>query len=124
MLKENKIVKTIARWKIYTDRARSYIGYIQFLMTATILLKVFKIDFGIIGYVILFLLFIFGCLVIGFLDTWLGLRREEITNANQQNKILLEIYERIKEYESNSSHPGSWEITASDLNDKAFVSKE
>jgi hypothetical protein len=97
VIKSNRIIKTIARWKIYTDRARNYIGYIQFLMMATILLEVFKIKVGFFGYAILFILFIFGCLVIGYLDTWLGIRKEEQENQNEQNPLLLKIWEKLNQ---------------------------
>jgi len=36
-----KLLKTIARWKTYLDRARSYIGYFQFAAMLLVMLKVY-----------------------------------------------------------------------------------
>ncbi|NJO88334.1 MAG: hypothetical protein HC831_04725 [Chloroflexia bacterium] len=74
--------KTLIRWKVYIDRAKMYIGYIQFLMIAFVLLEAYKdtslgkliYDHLIISLPIIFLVFILLSLIIGRLDTLFGLR--------------------------------------------------
>ncbi|WP_299535614.1 hypothetical protein [Ulvibacterium sp.] len=39
-IKANK--RTLIRWKVYIDRARMYIGYVQFLMIGFVFLEAYK----------------------------------------------------------------------------------
>nr|WP_319400457.1 hypothetical protein [uncultured Carboxylicivirga sp.] len=101
--KANK--KTLIRWKIYIDRARMYIGYIQFFMIGFVFLESFKnqylksliFDNIYVSIPILFLLFILLSLIIGRIDTILGLREEELRNSTQSNPVMREILTGIEE---------------------------
>jgi len=89
-------IKLIARYKIYLDRARAYIGLIQFVMLGVIMAKQFGIKLGVVGSVILIMVFLLISLIIGFLDTKLGIRCEEQKNYTESNKILMDIYKEVK----------------------------
>lgn len=97
--------KTLIRWKIYIDRARMYVGYIQFLMIAFVFLKAFKDSyFGrlifenmLISIPIIFLIFIVLSLIVGRIDTLLGLREEELRNSSTSNPVMRDILKNIKE---------------------------
>ena len=111
--------QSLIRWKVYVDRARMYIGYAQFLMIGLVFLDRFKgtptgdliFDYSLISIPILFLLFILFSLVLGFFDSKLGLREEEIRNHASSNPVLQEIREdlkeikqRLEELESSTTH--------------------
>ena len=97
--------KALIRWKIYIDRAKMYIGYIQFLMIAFVLLEAYKdtsvgkliFDHMLISIPIIFLIFIVLSLLVGRIDTILGLREEELRNASSSNPVMREILKNIEE---------------------------
>ena len=97
--------RTFIRWKIYIDRARMYIGYISFIMIAFMFLNDFKdqtirnfLDENkLITYPVMMVLFMVFSLILGRLDTKLGLRKEEMRNAATENPVTMEILENIKE---------------------------
>lgn len=101
--------KTFVRWKIYIDRARMYIGYISFLMIAFMFLNDFKNDNirnfldenKLISYSMVMVLFIVFSLILGRLDTKLGLRKEEMRNSSSENPVLMDILKKVKSIESN-----------------------
>lgn len=97
--------KTLIRWKIYIDRAKMYVGYIQFLMIAFVLLEAYKESFlgklifenMIVSVPILFLIFILLSLVVGRIDTVLGLREEELRNSSTSNPVMRDILKNMEE---------------------------
>jgi preprotein translocase subunit SecG len=99
--------KTFIRWKIYIDRARMYIGYVQFFMIGLVLFESVKDqEIGKIFYQylylsipILFLIFIAFSLVLGYLDTRLGFKEEEQRNLSYSNPIMMDILKSVKEME-------------------------
>lgn len=102
-IKANK--QTLIRWKVYIDRAKMYIGYPQFLMILFVFLEAYKdTTFGelifnnlLISMPILFTLFIIASLLIGRIDTMLGLREEELRNASTSNPVMRELLEKVNE---------------------------
>lgn len=102
-IKFNK--RSLIRWKVYIDRARMYIGYLQFLMIGMIFLESFKgLPIGdfifnnlYIAVPILLFLFVALSLIVGFLDTRLGFREEELRNASSSNPVLREIQQDLKQ---------------------------
>ncbi|WP_109830922.1 hypothetical protein [Reichenbachiella versicolor] len=102
-IKANK--QTLIRWKVYIDRARMYIGYAQFLMLLFVLLEAYKETyFGelifnnlIISTPILFLVFMVLSLIVGRIDTVLGLREEELRNASTSNPVMRELLTKVDE---------------------------
>ena len=97
--------KTLIRWKIYIDRAKMYVGYIQFLMIAFVLLEAYKESFlgnlifenMIVSIPIIFLIFIILSLIIGRIDTLLGLREEELRNSSTSNPVMRDILKNMEE---------------------------
>lgn len=102
-IKANK--RTLIRWKVYIDRARMYIGYAQFLMILFVLLEAYEdttigqLIFNnlIISMPTLFVLFIILSLIIGRIDTVMGLREEELRNASTSNPVMRELLTKIDE---------------------------
>jgi hypothetical protein len=92
----SKMLKRLVRYKIYIDRAKAYIGYMQFLMIAIIFAKQFGIKLGVIGSILLIIGFTVICLIIGYVDTKLGIRGEEQRNYFEQNKLFMDIHNSIK----------------------------
>lgn len=96
--------QTLIRWKIYIDRAKMYVGYIQFLMIAFVLLEAYKdtllgrliFEHMIISIPILILIFIVLSLLIGRIDTVLGLREEELRNSSSSNPVMREMLNNME----------------------------
>ena len=119
MLKHTKLNKrTLVRWKVYIDRARMYIGYINFFMIGIVFLK--SIEDEPIGKLvfenaywslpILILVFLIFSLILGYVDSKLGLREEEMRNASSSNPILMEILDKVNRLEesvntNSNKHP-------------------
>lgn len=91
------MIKRLVRYKIYYDRARAYIGAVQFLMLAVILAKQFGFRLGLFGSLLLIVTFFAGCLVVGYIDTKLGIRAEEAHNYNEQNPEVSQTLRNTKE---------------------------
>ena len=100
--------RTFIRWKIYIDRARMYIGYISFIMIAFMFLNDFKdqairafLDENkLITYPLMMVVFVLFSLVLGRLDTKLGLRKEEMRNAATENPVTMEIMNRLEDIQN------------------------
>lgn len=100
--------KSLIRWKIYIDRARMYIGYVQFLMIGFVFLKTYQdstlgtliFDNLLLSIPLLFLIFIGFALVLGRLDTVLGLREEELRNSSSSNPVMREMLTKMEELKS------------------------
>jgi len=97
--------KAIIRWKIYLDRARMYLMYINFFMMVTVFINSFKDyeigklmnEYMIISVLIMIILLLGISLVLGYFDTKLGIRSEEARNMAVHNPVTMEILERVKE---------------------------
>ncbi|MEN8115672.1 MAG: hypothetical protein ABFS16_01760 [Bacteroidota bacterium] len=106
--------RTFIRWKIYIDRARMYIGYISFIMIAFMFLNDFKDqtirDFldenKLITYPAMMVVFVLFSLVLGRLDTKLGLRKEEMRNAATENPVTMDILDRLEEIRDHQKKIG------------------
>lgn len=96
--------KTLIRWKIYFDRSRMYIGYIQFFLIGIVFLKEFKdkpwgekiFEYALISIPVGLILFIFLSLVLGYLDSKLGFREEELRNLSRSNPVMMEMLDQLK----------------------------
>lgn len=97
--------KRLIRWKVYIDRAKMYIGYIQFLMVLFVFLEAYRetsagrliFDNLFISMPILFIVFMSLSLVVGRLDTVYGLREEELRNASSSNPVMRELLDKVNE---------------------------
>jgi uncharacterized membrane protein len=97
--------RNLIRWKIYIDRSRMYIGYIQFFLIGVVFLKEYQdtpwgktiFDYALISIPIGLILFIFLSLLLGYFDSKLGLRQEELRNLSKSNPVMMEMLEEMKE---------------------------
>ena len=97
--------RTLIRWKIYIDRSRMYIGYIQFFLIVIVFLKSFKDrSWGelifknlFISIPIALILFLLFSLILGYLDSKLGLRAEEFRNLSKSNPVMMDMLDQLKE---------------------------
>ena len=97
--------RSLIRWKIYFDRSRMYIGYIQFFLIGVVFLQSFKekswgeliFDNAIIAIPIGLILFIILSLILGWLDSKLGLREEELRNLSNSNPIIMKILKELQD---------------------------
>ena len=97
--------KSVVRWKIYLDRARMYIGYISFVMIAFVFLNSFQnqeirsiLDENkLLVYPLIMVLFIIVSLVLGRLDTKLGMRKEEMGNQASENPVTMEMVKSLND---------------------------
>lgn len=105
--------RTFIRWKIYIDRARMYIGYINFFMIGFVFLKSFKdtrwgsyvYDHYYFTFPLLVFLFLFLSLILGFVDTKLGFREEEMRNNSETNPVQREILASLNEIKNKLKQP-------------------
>ena len=96
--------KALIRWKVYLDRSKMYIGYINLFMMVTIFLGAIKnteIGTFLIANVyitipVLIILFIFFALLLGYWDSKMGIRSEEMRNLASQNPVQMEMLETIR----------------------------
>lgn len=97
--------RTLIRWKVYFDRSRMYIGYIQFFLIGIVFLREFAdkpwgqkiFQYALISMPIALILFIFLSLVLGYFDSKLGLREEEMRNLAKSNPVMMEMLDQLKE---------------------------
>lgn len=103
--KTNVNRRSLIRWKIYFDRSRMYIGYIQFFLIGIVFLQSFKgqewgeliFKYAIISIPVALILFIFLSLLLGYMDTKLGFREEELRNLSRSNPVMMEMLASLEE---------------------------
>ncbi len=97
--------RSLIRWKVYFDRSRMYIGYIQFFLIGIVFLQSFKdkpwgefiFRYALVAIPIALLLFILLSLVLGYFDSKLGFREEELRNLSSSNPMFRELLFSIQE---------------------------
>ncbi|TWX47210.1 hypothetical protein ESZ28_17765 [Colwellia hornerae] len=97
--------KTLIRWKVYIDRSKMYIGYVQFLLIIFVFIKSLGDNFitefvftsPMIAVPIILITFVLLSLIIGYLDSRLGFREEEIRNHSKSNPVLMDIQKSLAE---------------------------
>ncbi len=100
--------RSLIRWKIYFDRSRMYIGYIQFFLIGIVFLQSFKdrqwgewiFQYAIFTIPIALILFVLLSLVLGYLDSKLGFREEELRNLSKSNPVMMEMLKQLQEIKS------------------------
>lgn len=81
-----------------------YVSYVNFLMISFVFLdsinhkpiREFLDENRLIAYPMVAIAFLLVCVVLGYADTFLGIRKEEIKNHSEQNVILMEILQTVK----------------------------
>ena len=97
--------KSLIRWKVYIDRSKMYIGYVQFLLIIFVFIKSlgdnpvteFVFTSPMVAVPIILIIFVILSLAIGYLDSRLGFREEEIRNHSKSNPVLMDIQKSLKE---------------------------
>ena len=79
-----------------------YVGYIQFLMIVLMFFKDTRIGDWIFSNVwlavpIAFVVLMLVSVILGRIDTLLGLRQEELRNNSENNPVISEILKEVKE---------------------------
>lgn len=103
--------RALVRWKVYFDRARMYIGYINFFMIIVMFINSIKhnivgefiIDNAWFTVPILITMFVVSSLILGYLDTKLGFRKEELRNSSSENPVLMEILNTVRELKESNN---------------------
>lgn len=97
--------RTLVRWKVYFDRSRMYIGYVQFFLVGIVFLKSFKDEawgdiifkYSIVSIPVAFFLFVLISLILGYFDSKLGFREEEQRNLSKSNPVMMEVLDQLKQ---------------------------
>jgi len=93
------MLKKLVSIKVYFDRARIYIGYVNTFMLVVILVNSAEWEVAAWQYVILFAIFFVVSVFIGYLDTRLKIRKLEYENQAGQNMYLTETLATVKRIE-------------------------
>ena len=97
--------KSLIRWKVYIDRSKMYMGYIQFLLIIFVTIeslgdnpvKEFVFNSPLVAVPVILVIFVLASLLIGYLDSRLGFREEEIRNHSKSNPVLMDIQKSLNE---------------------------
>ena len=89
--------KRLIKYKIYYDRARMYVNMLQSLMIVTMFLEITGLHIRPAWYIPLFIIFILAAMFVGYLDTKLGFRSEEMRNNTNHNPIQKEMLDSIRQ---------------------------
>ncbi len=82
-----------------------YIGYVQFLLIIFVSIKSlgdnpvkdFVFNSPLVAVPVILVIFVLASLVIGYLDSRLGFREEEIRNHSKSNPVLMDIQKSLAE---------------------------
>jgi len=82
-----------------------YIGYVQFLLIIFVFIKSlgdnpvteFVFNSPMIAVPIILVIFVVASLLLGYLDSRLGFREEEIRNHSKSNPVLMDIQKSLNE---------------------------
>ena len=88
-----------------------YLGYIQFFLIGIVFIQSFEdkpfgnliFKYALISIPLLFVLFVFFSLVIGYVDSKFGFREEELRNLSKSNPVMMDILESLKEIKEDVS---------------------
>jgi hypothetical protein len=86
-------------------RSKMYIGYVQFLLIIFVFIKSlgdnpvteFVFTSPMLAVPLILVIFILASLAIGYLDSRLGFREEEIRNHSRSNPVLMDIQKSLAE---------------------------
>jgi uncharacterized membrane protein len=82
-----------------------YIGYLQFFLIGIVFLQSFQnktwgeliFKYALLSIPIALVLFIILSLLLGYLDSKLGFREEEMRNLSRSNPVMMEMLDQLKE---------------------------
>lgn len=95
--------RRLVKWKIYLDRSRQYVSYVQFGATLYIVAKLLRpsplktwiFDNWYVSFPVLFVVFIGGCVVLGWIESLLKIREFEQENYSQANPEWTELMKKV-----------------------------
>lgn len=104
-VKNKGLKKMLIAFKIYFDRARMYLGYINFFILNLVLINSFDnttisnfiSDYKYMVIPLLFIIYLVILIFIGYLDTKLGFRQEEMRNNALFNPYLQDLLQTVKD---------------------------
>lgn len=104
-----KANKTFVQLKVFTDRARMYLGYINFFLLNFVFMKSMDIDFlntdnhylQVTIYAILIVAGTLAIILIGYLDHVLGIRKEEMQNVADNNPFAIKVLEDLEDLKAD-----------------------
>lgn len=107
-MEEHSNKRKLVTLKIYFDRARMYLGYINFFILNMVLinsienpiLKEYITNYKWIVVPVIFILYVFVLLLIGYLDTKNGFRQEELRNNAALNPVMQDLMTRIEDIQN------------------------
>jgi len=94
------VIKRLARFKIYIDRARWYYVLVQFFLILLIYFNSMGLNLDWWHYLIVISVAFSGMVVVGFIDRRIGLIKEEQRFYSIQNPVLVDIVKRLKSLET------------------------
>ncbi len=74
-----------------------YVGMVQSLMIVTVFIEALGYELTLLQYSLVGIAFLVLSLAVGFLDTKLGLRKEELNNHALQNPVNMEMLQRLRD---------------------------
>ena len=110
-----KVIRRISKWKIWFDRSRQYVGYVQFMLLAYIAVKslnnsparTWVFDNWYISFPLIFIIFLSGCMVLGFIESILKIREYEQENYLATNPEWQKLLTKLDKYDTDNSDKGS-----------------
>lgn len=101
----DRLKEKIIELKIYFDRARMYLGYINFFILNLVLInsfdnpdiKAFILDYKIFVMPALLIVYLVLLILIGYMDTKLGFRQEEMRNNALINPVMQDLIQTVNE---------------------------
>lgn len=88
--------RRIGRWLAYINRARQYIGIVNSSFLIIILLGTYDVKLTWYWYPAMVIVALMMFLIIGFIDTHSGVRKNEIRNMEENSPLHMEMYRDIK----------------------------
>ena len=94
----------VVKWKVYIDRSRGYLGYMNFIMILFVFLESYKeTAFGVWFYAhslwtipLAILLFVAIALIWGYIDVWY-IRPHEQVLGSRTNELFMDMYKKNQE---------------------------
>lgn len=128
-LLQEKSKKRLIALKIYFDRARMYLGYINFFILNLVLinsfenpaLKLFIQDYKYFVVPALFVIYMFLLIFIGFLDTKLGFRQEEMRNNALVNPVMMDLIQSVNEIKTEVKKNSESGLSSSSQHSKGMI---
>ena len=96
------MIKRLARFKVYIDRARWYYVLIQFFIIILIYFNTMGLELTWWHYPVILLVTIFGMIIAGYLDRRIGFLKEEQRFYSNENPVIQDIVRRLKEIEKET----------------------